>query len=613
MTLLEALAIIQDRITKGTAHKHYDRVKKWAKLYEQLISGEDQEELLKRFVKREDEAMFKQRQELTQTITPAVCASIKAAFNKVHRTAPNVMRIAFAKDGETKAKELSLRMSTYYENKDVENYMNTRFYNNAFSDPNMFIVSEFKPFDPTKGKAAPYPFEVTSTEAVNFKYENGVLQFLLVEQSIKFTNHEKKEVDGTKLIIYIENDGFIFTEVAKTEDNVDGLKYEGKDETKPFAFVNKDRRWTIEAFNHKTGYVPAYRIGYVPDEKTKGETYVNPFHYGALPFLMKMIKSVSEADLTESLHDFPQKVQYGERCKFDITGNVGQSQKCQTSGQAQKDCKMCGGMGIKTHTSAQDMIWIELPKPGDDKPLGVDELIKYISPPTEQLKWQQEYIQMLKTQCYSGVFNSETFSKTQIAGTATESGIQLQNVYDALSDYGHSVAGFYIFANTTASRHLDYSDITVEYKYPRDFKMKSVSALIIDLKGANDSGASTAVVAEIETDIERQLFVDKPNELLKCKVKRAHQPFAGKTRDEISMLINLGHVLDNDVVLYTYFDAIMNRAEIAAMGAGGIWFYDMTFEKRQTLIDTELKKVTDALALQRPAIELPSASGGGQA
>ena len=60
------------------------------------------------------------------------------------------------------------------------------------TDPNGFVVVEFKPFDNQRERAKPYPYEVTSHEAVDYKYENNVLQYLTVKTSFLFRSIKRK-------------------------------------------------------------------------------------------------------------------------------------------------------------------------------------------------------------------------------------------------------------------------------------------------------------------------------------------------------------------------------------------------------------------------------------
>lgn len=573
MELIVLLTLITTRITspeKGT-HPFYKRVNKFAKLYEQLITGEGQEELIKRFFNKETEDEIRKIVNLTQPITSSVSNSLIAAYKKVLRASPIVKKIDFAKDTDTKLPVVEKALANYYSGSSLDYYIDKRFQDLSFIDPNAFIVTEFLPFDHVREKASPYPFEVTSEEAINFGLKNGVLQFLLVENAIKFINEKGEQADGVKLFLYLADHAITFTQVArgKTELKDDqpeyikqpveleyrnGDKFEKRTEDLPIAYITKEKQFAIEYFTHKQGRVPAERVGYVPDKKTRGLTFVNPIHYGALPYLMKSVKSVSELDLTMHYHTFPQKIAYGEGCNLDANGI------CPTSGERIDACKKCGGTGKFGHSSSKDVLEFKLPRTREEM-IPLNELIHYAYPPIEGIKFQDEYIDKLKESCYKAVFNSEVFSKDQVEKTATGTNLDMQNAYDVLTDYGNKVSDYWKKSVIMVGVLLDYADIIVEHKFPKDWKLKTVTDLLADLKTANDSGAPAFIITELNRDIARQMYLDRPLELLKYEVRQKLAPFSGKTKDEILMGINAGWSLKRDAVLWMYLEQFFEELE----------------------------------------------------
>lgn len=607
--ILRALQLCATRIVspaKGQ-HPYYDRVVRFATQYEQLITGEDQEELLKRYFSKESKEEISKIEAVTQTITSSVCNALIAAFKKVLRTNPIVRKIDFVKEPDTKKPIIEAALNSYYSGSSLDYYIEKRFHDLSFIDPNAFIVSEFEPLIDLTQKAKPYPFEVTSAEAVNFELKNGVLQFLIVEK------------DG-KLIVYLEDHAIMFTPVIPITIKIGADEENGKfitgtvtiqtrdksgnfvDETNqlPVIFVAKDKQFAITYFTHKQGRVPAERVGYIPDKKTKGATFVNPFHYGAMPYLMKSIKSVAEFDLTMHCHTFPQKIAYTEGCSIDTNG------KCATSGQMIAGCTMCGGKGKLGHTSSKDVVEFKLPR-NTEEMIDLSKLIYYAYPPIEGIKFQDEYIDKLIEKCYKAVFNSEVFSKDQVQKTATGTNLDIQNAYDPMSDYANKVADYWKKTVLMVAVILDYNDCIAEEKYPKDFKLKSVTDLLNDLKVANDSSAPSFIITEINRDIANQLYLDRPMELLKYEVKQRLAPFSGKTANEIQIAMSGDNVLRRDKVLYSYYEQFLEELEADSLKADTgfdtllddeklkaqlalaktaklIWFYDLPFDIQKALL-----------------------------
>jgi hypothetical protein len=70
------LEIVKLHSHEAQQHEHYQRTVDLAVLYSQIISGKDIDDLLKQFVRREDDIMFEQRVNLTQQTTPSIANGI---------------------------------------------------------------------------------------------------------------------------------------------------------------------------------------------------------------------------------------------------------------------------------------------------------------------------------------------------------------------------------------------------------------------------------------------------------------------------------------------------------------------------------------------------------
>lgn len=629
MNLLAYLQFMTLRITSPdkATHPHYKRVVNRAKLYEQLITGEDIDDLLKRFFNKETDDEIKKIKQVTESITPAISNALIVAFKKVLRTQPIVKKIDFTAYTEEKKAKVVNALSKYYAGSSLDYYIQQRYHDLTFLDPNAFIVTEFDAFNHEIETASPYPCEVTSAEAINFGLKNGVLQFLLVENQITYLDKEDKEQKGTKLFLYLPDHAVTFTQVARNESlkpadktglvtesiqiesrGTDG-KFQMGNQNLPTVFVSGDKQFAIQYFTHKQPRVPAERVGYVPDKKTKGETFVSPIHYGAVPYLLKTIKSAAELDLTTHSHTFPQKFEYTEGCNLDANGI------CQTSKQMVSGCTLCHGSANLGHTTSKDVISFRMPRTKEEV-IPLNELAWYNYPPIEGIKFQNDYVNELAQKCYKAVFNSEVFSKDEVQKTATGSNLDIQNAYDPMSDYAAKKSDFWMKTVLMVAVILDIDDCIAEEKYPKDFKMKTVTDLLDDLSKANASEAPGFIITEINRDIAAQLYQDRPVEFLKYEVSQRLQPFSGKTQAEKLVVLNSSDVLRSDKILFNYFtefvedleerslmadtgfDALLDAAysedvptatkfkeQLAkAKEAKKIWFYDLPFPVQKALL-----------------------------
>ncbi len=637
ITIDQAIKLCVLRIVnpdKGT-HSNYKRVTELAELYEQLITGEEQTDLIKQYFKGESAEQIEKIEKITNSITGTVCNSLMSAFKKVGRTKPIVKKLDFKESTDEKKAALLAALNNYYAGASLENFITTRFDDLSFLDPNAFILAEFVADKDNIVKPSPYPFEVSSEEAINYSFDKGILQFLLVERELMFDT-TKGPTEGVKLYIYLNDHAITFTQVEKTSkaaidqtkkhelltanvkiETRNGDRFVEEILTLPVTMITDNKQFEIAYYTHKHNRVPAEIVGYIPDKATDGESYVNPFHYGAVPYLKKSIKSVCEMDLTMHSHTFPQKLMYAEGCSFSAD-NV-----CSKSNQRADKCTLCGAKGFLAHKSAKDIQTMELPRdPKDIIPLS--ELIYYAYPPIDGIKFQDEYIRGLRQDCYKGVFNSEVFAKDEVATTATGKNLDLQNVYDTLSDYATKRADFWVKTVQMVAVILDYKDVIAQLVYPNDFKLKSVTDLLTDLKTANDSGAPAFVCSELNRDIASQLYQDRPDEFKKYEVKQRLAPFTGKQPSEIALLLVSDDVQRLDKVTFNYFEQFLEELEEdslkantgfadlldeplkatldIAVKAGLIWFYDMPFAIQKALLQAKARLKLDLITNETPAV-----------
>ena len=262
--------------------------------------------------------------------------------------------------------------------------------------------------------------------------------------------------------------------------------------------LHNEKYYRIIAFTpHNLGFVPAEQIGVLHDMATDGRTFVSPLDKG-VPILMKMIKANSEFDLTMALHAFPQKIQYVAKCKepdcmngHRLDGTV---------------CPVCNGSGFEVIKSAQEMINLALPKSKEDM-IDLTNIVNYVYPPTDLVKFQKEYIDSLTYQVKESIFNTEIFSRQQVAETATGKNISLQNVYDALYLIAVGYSNDWEFLVNAVAKITDLDEgLIAFYKFSKDFKLKSLTDLYLDLKAVGDAKASEFIKSQIEDDIAGVIY-----------------------------------------------------------------------------------------------------------
>jgi hypothetical protein len=192
----------------------------------------------------------------------------------------------------------------------------------------------------------------------------------------------------------------------------------------------------------------------------------------------KSLKTVSELDLTMTLHTFPQKLQYVQKCQ-----GPSRQKKCnQGMLQDGTQCPTCKGIGFKLHTTAQDAILLPMPE-GKDDMLDLEKLLVYKTPPIELIKFQNEYTQQLEKQVHQSVYNSQVFVKKagqpgatgQPLQTATETDYNMQSVYDTLEPFTEKYSEMWCdlvitFAILAGAKE---EDLDAGHDFPADYKLKT--------------------------------------------------------------------------------------------------------------------------------------------
>jgi len=585
--IIEAVKMCKGFINHDTKGIWYDRTVDQARTYKALITGENCDWLLKRFVRREDDEAFEQRVALTISLTPAVCGTLMNPNNKVLRN-ENVKKSFDFGDDALNERVATMRKSFYGrkrgKNKGFDYWIKTRYPILSFTDPNSWVVTEWDTPGTLSQLINPRPFEVQSANALNFHIYNEELKWLYVYQDIMVerlkptkTAKQKAEVSdvvdyyaGKKYTLYGIGYTIVLTEVDRAQFNANGKELVAGQEL--WESKAGSKHFLISIYKTNLDYVPAFRVGYIFDPETNCQTCVNGFHK-AMPFLMKSVKAVSEMDLTIALHTFPQKMQYVSRCP----GRDSKHRCDQGYTVSGELCTMCKGSGIAVHTSAQDALYFPMPDKNtpNNEVLDLDKMLAYKYPPIDLLKFQDSYIKGLENSCMTAVFGGGQSQKTtspSVTGgeapqTATEVNMNMQGVYDALMPFVEKISEvwvdeIYTFARLAGmAESVEETEYEIICVYPDDLKLKGINDLLADLKNANESGAPAMLIAQINDDIAAILYNGDDVAAKMYEVKKRFYPFNGMSGDSLAMALGSQYVTKYAKVLASNFEAIFSDIE----------------------------------------------------
>lgn len=614
MILQDAIDLAQEMIQTRCQNPNYERVCKLHQQYKALITGENAELLLKQFVRREDEDSFKQRLDLTVMITPAVCAALMKPFNKVSWNKKVKKNYDFGTDARNNT--VKQMRDCFYgrkksKNKGLDYWLKTRFPILQFVDPNAWVVIEWDGPESQADVIKPRPFEVTSEMAWHWSVVNEETKWLWVHEDIVFNQLVKIKGQlkadrimqgvydasaGDKFTLYDEDNTLVYTQVDP--EYLKSINYTMASNEQIWKDPVTKKVFSLKTFTPKLELTPAFRTGYVKDPETDGQTMVNGFHE-AMPYLLKSVKTVSEMDLTMSLHAFPQKMQYVQKCPGStaadygnggIGGSPGKRRSCNNGyTNTGEICPACKGSGFKVHTSAQDALFFPFPAEGtlNTELLDLEKLLVYKAPPTALLQFQKDYIESLKNECTYAVFTQTQLTKTtgnvSTPVTATEMNNNMQGVYDALHPFTEKVSDtwieiiciFGLLAGTPADEEIDVSCI-----FPPNPQMKSIDELLLNLQVAFAAQAPSFLIDQINTDIAEILYEGDDVAQRMYETKHTFYPFNGQSAAEIALNMASTYVSKFTKVLYANFEAIFSDIDLENVD---FWF--MSYEEQWKLVE----------------------------
>lgn len=600
MTIEDGILVLKDIIQKQLRHKNYDRTVKLAGEYKAFITGDGIEDFLLQFKRREDEIAFKQRKDITVHINETICANLIDPQFKLPRSNSMERTLFYSEPDNNKLDELTSIISQFCsrdnERLSVEDFMANKWisYNNI--DPNTFVSIDWHT-NKNGERIKPYPVEYFSENVLHMNRKNGKLKWVCVYRP-------EDGHDAEKYLLFAENFTLIFErkkEFEWPEMKADILFYKEfplQDFEGPVAVLkNRDDFYDIYVPKpHELGFVPGFFVGFIEDLNTNA-SYLGMLHK-AVPILRKIVKVNSELDISMSFHAFPQKIQYAPPCP-ECNGS-----RRVVSGEVCTHCKGAGTDPKSTATTGQDIV--EVPRPRDKEDfIDLSKLVYYVPNDVRSLKFLDEFIDKYTKKCKEAVYNSEVFSRKDVAETAYSKDVDLQNVYDALWPMAKAYASKYNFIVEAIAQITQLNKNLVHHlSFRKDFKMKSLSQLYEDLRTVGTSQAEEFVKAGIEEDIAQIQYEDDPRAYLKYKTMRHFFPFSGKTKDEIKLIMALPKAAKEEVrVLYANFSYIFDDLEMEFQKKN-IDFYRIPREEQHKAVSEKVKSIIAEIKAQEGDIEL---------
>ncbi len=603
----ELRALLLDTVQNDKKHKHYPRTVDYAKFCYQIMTGDDQRDLVVTYKAKESEEQKKQRMRVYNSRTKYVSGKVMSVFDKTKR-ADNLIEV-IRYEGESaksadKIAQLEKRLADFYEGGHLKKWLDDTYQRLNFYDPNAFLVCEFANYDMVKKDVWTFPLEFSSEQAINYEYHNGELAWLIVRTRIKLIEVDgkgkKQEKDGWEYRMYAPDWTLLLEQVPeRPEGNYRTIaQKDGQPEQRVRLKMagGKEAEFSYVEYETKSKYMPAVQVGYLRDPKTQNATFVSPLDR-AEELLRDLIVTKSEYDIAKALHGFLQKFAYAEKCDFRMheppdqcDGGLMRHTKTQ--------CPKCKGSGLLVHKSVQDVILVEMPDVAEgDKAMKLADMVYYASIPDNMIKLLRDDLDQLVREVMEAVFNANVFVRADLVKTATEVNWQTESTSNVLSDYGDKESDIYkLFVRITAVHLLIEDDLVVEHKFSSDWKLETVDQLLVRRKSALDAGAPQEILDRIDEALMAKQYADDQEAVIKAKVKSLWLPFRDKNEANLAMVLAVLPDDDPDKVLWTYFNKVFTALELAHKD-----FYHFNPTRQKDLIYEEVGKLAEEMRARKPA------------
>ena len=599
MNIDTAKAITEATITRNLRHVDYDRCVEIAHKSKVFVTGEGQDtDYLITLRDKDNERQKQIRVKVTKPITPLALTPVRTEFLKMFR----VDGVTLSIEGND-LEDLNEALETYHSNAPLDSYLERRYVHWNFIDPNGWLVTERRNVYDEVGKVLKvdvYPLEVTSEQAVNYAYDNGVPVWLVVKQErieivetvLPNGNRETSEKEVSDYYFYTGGLALRYSEFVATP-----LEIPGSEEIRLVMDNETEaRRFMYAEYNTGTTEFPGQKWGAYDDQEGDGTVRVPPFWDGARFLLEDLIETKSVFDVSKHNHVFPKLFHYEQRCKHE---------GCQggyIDGNRANVCPSCNGTGGNLHFSESDVITFEMPANMEDlsKLPPLESLAFYHQPPLEVTKALYDWVNDFKEQVYIASFNSTNVDKAQVAKTATE----VSKLWDDINTRIYPCASWLsrIYEKTVriTAQYLEKSGVKVRHSHPRDMKLEPLEVLIGRYKATE--GLPYDVRESVLFSVLGKTFLDNPNKAENIKAWQYWKPFKSLSTDTVLFILQDRANDDFDKLLFQNWDAV--QIEVERM-LGDADFYTLTPEKQYTAIKAAVAVVAEQIKFLEAVEQFP--------
>ena len=583
---------IESTAVHGQRHVYYDHTIKVARFAMQIMTGDNQEDIIIEYKTKESDKAKKQRVRVTNSLTQKVANSVKSQYEELARVDNVVEQFYYGKDGEaeaTRVGEIEDAINEFYQNDTLTKYLHEKVLHLNFYDPNSFIVCEaaYDPDDTMRvNKPTPYPLEIYSEQAVNYQFENGVLGWLIGRQITNFpSKHGQAKTVALPIFTLYAAEWTLQMQEINTDIVINEEDYAGWDLRNYTLDGGSQKTYLVKQYNTKLNVCPAIRVGYAKDPETNLNTCVTPL-WPAEHIFRDMIWTKSEYDLCRALHGFYQKFIYAPVCNHTAENG----QRCNRGRCGDDICPVCEGKGVLVHTTVQDVVVLEMPQ-NKAEAIPLSNFVHYEHIPMDLLRQHKEDLKDMESAVNQAIFQRDLMNIRELSPTATEIRDVQNSKYNVISTYGDNWSKVWIhLVNCVANYQGNEEGLIIEHDFSSDFIIETLTELYDQRQKAITANAPYSIIRDIDRKIMMKQNRGNILQVKKLDAKETWKPLREKSESERLSIMSNYPELHPLRIRYEYFEEIF--AEIYAQKTDKP-FHDLNWEAQKMIIDQIVNRLIE--------------------
>jgi hypothetical protein len=584
----QTLLLKLDNAINGHRHKDYHHTVALAHRYKQIVTLDAQNELVISYKPSETDIQKKQRLEIYKSKTPSVVNQVMSQFDFIKgapRIKDNIDYINETTSAQTSKTALNMAVSRFYGRQTLQQYLEEKQKHYSLLDPNAWLIVTPKNMegDITGG----LPVCIPSASAIDFNSYGGLTEYLIVETHIGTKEDKYKDYHAYTAGITL----------YATQEKPNRANYPDEDYTRISSTMDNST-YRVYIYTDNTSETPATRFGYVPDPATNGDTFVGILQPVVEEF-SDLVNQKSEYDLTLALHTFLKKYSLVDPCDYTDTEQPHIRCKNGSLYPAGGTCPKCKGSGVKQHATAQDVILVNRAVNGEPNEVKLSDMVHYATMPFDIVNHQAMRVDKISKEIPKYIFGVDLETKPTGAVTATEINNFYNSIYMVISPFADKISQNYIFTVTAIAQMMDIdNDLIVNHRYPRTFKMETLSELMVILDAAKKAGASPDIVWSIEQRILEIQNKDNPSQIEWAKVKRMFKPFTDLTENERIIEVAQLPINHPTRVLHGYLDKVFELVSVRYP-----LFLEFPQERQMEIVEVIAQEIAQDLTPVMPSLE----------